>query len=281
MGRHNTHHLLQLLTRQLQHRLRDFQLRSRSSNRVSCMQASTHSRISRVRRLAALQRPRCPVDGAFLMQTRLNPCSLPLRVGRVRAPQSYGALPVFLPASMLQWQPVRYPGRPRCSCCNRAAAAAVRKNGACERAEFLHRLQDIRTRTCTLCIRARIEDFVAYDGVGLCPLLPGVWRHTLRHAKPLGCRRLSPGWCDGCGCTQIVEARRHRRLLGAAAATPSLRILILLPVFPGSAGLGALAFAGFPLRACTAVRAPACLHRRMRVRLGRALRWDLSQVVPG
>ena len=87
VGRHNTHHLLQLLPGQLQRRLRGLQRRSRSNNRVSCMQASTYSRVPRIRRLAILQRPRCPVDGAFLMQTTLNPCSLPLRVVvRVDAP---------------------------------------------------------------------------------------------------------------------------------------------------------------------------------------------------
>ena len=47
------------------------------------------------------------------MQTTLNPCSLPLRVGQVRAPQSFGAVAVFLPHSILQWQPVCYSGRSR------------------------------------------------------------------------------------------------------------------------------------------------------------------------
>ena len=72
---------------------------------VSCTPASAHSRITRIRRLAVLQRPHCPVDGAFLMQTTLNPCSLPLRVGHVWAPQPCGALAVFLLPSVLQWRP--------------------------------------------------------------------------------------------------------------------------------------------------------------------------------
>ena len=71
-------------------------------------------------------------------------------------------------------------------------------------------------------------DIVAHDGVGLRPLLPGVQRHTLLHAKPLWCRRLLLGWRDGCGCTQTAEARRHRRLRGAAAAIPSLPLLFTL-----------------------------------------------------
>ena len=102
---------------------------------------------------------------------------------------------------------------------------ATHNHGACERAEFLHRLYD-RTRTYILCVCARVEDFAAYDGVGLCPLLPGAWRHTLRQAKPLGCRRLSRGWRNGCGCTQTSEDRRHRRLRGAPAAIPSLPLLL-------------------------------------------------------
>ena len=56
-----------------------------AANRVSCMQASAHSRIQGIRRLAVLQRPRYPVGGAFLMQTTLSQCSLPLHVGQVRA----------------------------------------------------------------------------------------------------------------------------------------------------------------------------------------------------
>ena len=213
------------------------------------------------------------------MKESIDPRSLPLCIGLVRMPRPNAALGSFLPTSVLQGQPIRYPGCPRCCCCPRAAAAAARKHGACERAELLHRLQDIGSRTCTMRVRARIENLVAYDGVGLCRLLPGVWRHTLRHAKPLGCRRLSPGWRDGCGCTQIAEARRHRRLRGAAAATPCLPHFF--PLSARSAGLGALAFATCPLRACTAVRAPSCLLRRRCVQLGRALWWVLSLVVPG
>ena len=75
------------------------------------------------------------------MQTTLSQCSLPLRVGQGRAPQPCGALAVIL-----QWQPVRYPGRPRRRCRTRAAAAAAREQGAVERAEFLHRLQDVGSR---------------------------------------------------------------------------------------------------------------------------------------
>ena len=120
---------------------------------------------------------------------------------------------------------------------------------------------------------------VAYNCVGLRSLLPGVWRNTLRHAKPLGCRCLSPGWRDGCRCTQTAEARRHRRLRGAAAASPSVPLVFLLSA--RSAGLGALAFDTCPLRACTAARPPSCLLRRRCVRLGWALRWVLSLFVPG
>ena len=91
VGRHNIHHLLHLLPGQLQRRLRGLQGRSRSRNRVSFIQAGAHSRIPRIRRLAVLQRPRYLVDGEFLM-TSLNPCSPPLRVRHVRAPQPCGAL---------------------------------------------------------------------------------------------------------------------------------------------------------------------------------------------
>ena len=62
VGRHNTHHLLQLLIGKLQRRLRGLQRRSRCSSRVLCMQARKGPRVPRVRRLAALQRPRCMVD---------------------------------------------------------------------------------------------------------------------------------------------------------------------------------------------------------------------------
>ena len=147
------------------------------------------------------------------MQTTLNPCSLPLRVGQVRAPKPCGALASFLPPTILQCQPVRAPGRPRGSRHTRVAAAAARDHGACVRAEFLHRLQDFGSRTCTMRIRARMEELWPTTVYAVCvgPLQPGIWRHTLRHAKPLECRRLSAGWRDGCGCTQTAEARRHRR----------------------------------------------------------------------
>ena len=54
---------------QLQRQLRGLKRRSWRSKRLSCMQASTHPRIPRIRRLDVLKRPRCPVDRAFLMQT--------------------------------------------------------------------------------------------------------------------------------------------------------------------------------------------------------------------
>ena len=88
---------------------------------------------------------------------------------------------------------------------------------------------------------------MVYHGVGLHPLLPSVRRHTQWNAEPLWRWGLPPGWRDGRGCTQPAEARRHRRLPGTAAATPSFPFLI--PVSPQCAGLGALAFAACPLRA--------------------------------
>ena len=91
-------------------------------------------------------------------------------------------------------------------------------------------------------------------------------------------RRLSPGWRDGCGCTQTAETRRHRRLRGVAAAIP---FPFSFPCPRYSAGLGAMAFSTCPLRACTAARAPSRLLRRRCVRLGRVLWWVLSLVVPG
>ena len=54
-GRHNTHHLLQPVTGQLQRWLRGIQRRSRRSSRVRCMQDRTHPRVPGVRRLAVLQ----------------------------------------------------------------------------------------------------------------------------------------------------------------------------------------------------------------------------------
>ena len=137
------------------------------------MQARTNSQVPRVRRHAVLQRPRCPMDWVLLMKASLDPRSLPPCIGLVRTPRPNFAIWSFLPPSVLQGQPIRFPGGPRRCCRPRAATAAVRKHGTCERAEFLHRLQEIRMRTRTLCVLARVESLVAYDRVGLGPLLWG------------------------------------------------------------------------------------------------------------
>ena len=65
----------------------------------------------------------------------------------------------------------------------------------------------------------------------------------------------------------------------AGAAIPSVPLLFSSSLL--SAGLGALAFATCPLRAYSAAPAPPRLRRRRGVRLGRALRWVLSRIVPG
>ena len=52
--------------------------------------------------------------------------------------QPNGTLMFFLSPSVLQWQPIRYPDRPRRRCRSPVTAAVIRKCSERERAEFLN-----------------------------------------------------------------------------------------------------------------------------------------------
>ena len=184
-----------------------------------------------------------------------------------------GALVVFPPPTVLQWRPICHLARSRRRYRTQAEAVAVHKHRTCERAMPLHRLQDIRSRTCTLCIRARFEDLVAYPCVGLRPPLPSVWRHTLRHAKPLWCWLLSPA------CTTDAAARSPRRPGGTAGCERLLLPSHPFPFFfpcphnPRALGLLRLPFA--PCKpALPRELTPTCAVARA------CGWWDLSLVVP-
>ena len=54
--------------------------------------------------------------------------------------------------------------------------------------------------------------------------------------EPLGCRRLSPGWRDGCGCTQPAETRRHCRLRKPLPPSPPFPFFFQCPRDPRALG---------------------------------------------